>query len=362
MKYQSIHYEQYLQLEKILKAQHLKSEEHGVQAHEEMLFIITHQVYELWFKQIIHELESIHFMFNNNEVDEERIGVAVGRLNRVITIMHLLIEQIKIMETMTPLDFLDFRHYLFPASGFQSFQFRKMEVLLGLKYSERYHYQNIPYYNEFVEEKREELLNLESGKSLLTLISNWLERTPFLQISDFHFLNAYQSAVKAAQEKERKGILESDILQQDEKESRIKALEHAENHFRILFDRAFYASLMHKGELKLSYEATLAALFINVYREEPILQLPYQFLSKLIEIDELLTTWRYRHAQMVMRMLGRKTGTGGSSGHDYLKKTAEKHHIFADLHHVSTFLISRTLLPELPPSLKKKLSFYFTST
>ncbi len=77
MKHQSVHYEQYLSLDQILNAQNPKSVEYGNPAHEEMLFIITHQVYELWFKQIIHELESIHTMFNNHDVDEESIGVAV---------------------------------------------------------------------------------------------------------------------------------------------------------------------------------------------------------------------------------------------------------------------------------------------
>ena len=102
-----------------------------------MLFIIIHQVYALWFKQIKHELTSVLEMFHKDNVDERSIGTACSRLERVEEILKLLIQQIRVLETMTPLDFLDFRNYLFPASGFQSFQFRMVEVMLGLEEEKR---------------------------------------------------------------------------------------------------------------------------------------------------------------------------------------------------------------------------------
>jgi len=79
-------------------------------------------------------------------------------------------------------------------------------------------------------------------------------------------------------------------------------------------------------------------------------------------MDELLTNWRYRHAQRVMRMLGRKTGTGGSSGHEYLMETVKKHQIFIDFHNISTLMIPRSDIPELPEMLKRQLSFSFSNT
>ena len=114
------------------------------------------------------------------------------------------------------------------------------------------------------------------------------------------------------------------------------------------------------GEIRLSYRASLAALLINLYRDEPILHNPFQLLRSLTEIDELVTTWRYRHAQMVLGMLGRKIGTGGSSGHEYLMETAMKHQIFTDLHNISTLLIPRSELPPLPSEVKRELGFYFS--
>ncbi len=119
----SIHYDQYLQLQKILDAQKLRSVEFNKPAHDEMLFIIVHQVYELWFKEILHDIGSVMELFSEGSVKEADIGIAISRLDRVVKIQKILVDQIDIIETITPLDFLDFRNYLLPASGFQSYQF-----------------------------------------------------------------------------------------------------------------------------------------------------------------------------------------------------------------------------------------------
>ncbi len=114
-KYPPVYYSDYLQLDKLLDSQHRKSEEYGNPAHDEMLFIIVHQAYELWFKQIIFELNSVVDMFDDNKVDERNIGIAISRLDRITEIQRILIDQLRVLETMTTLDFLDFRDYLVPA-------------------------------------------------------------------------------------------------------------------------------------------------------------------------------------------------------------------------------------------------------
>lgn len=359
--YSAIHYNSYLELEKILEAQTLRSVELEKPAHEEMLFIITHQVYELWFKQINHELYSIAEMFQNDNVDERNLNTCVGRLDRVIGIFRLLIEQIRVLESMTPLDFLDFRSYLFPASGFQSFQFRELELLLGLKEEKRHIYHGNGYQSVFDEKKKAVLQKLESNKSILELVEDWLERTPFLELGDFNFLEYYQEAVQTMLAKEKKAIMATEVIDAHYKEMRIKMLGDTHTYFANIMDVTKHNELLEKGEVKMSYKATIAILFINLYRDEPILQMPFRLLSRLTDIDDFLTTWRFRHAQMVLRMLGNKVGTGGSSGHKYLSKTAEKHHIFGDLHNASTLLIPRSELPALPDDVKKRLSFYFSS-
>ncbi len=359
-KYTAIHYHSYLELDKLLDAQHPRSakfEKDG--AHDETLFIIMHQVYELWFKQIIHELESIKHIFTTKAVQDEDLNVCVLRLKRVSEILELIIKQIFVMETLTPLDFMDFRNYLFPASGFQSFQFRVMESLLGLRDEDRMTYNGHSYKIVFTDEQKETLTRVEEGGTIFELMESWLERIPFLKFKDFNFLDAYKKAVTNMLDRERVAIEETEYLSAKMKEMRIKMLGGTQTYFKQVLFEEEHKKMQDEGTVRLSHKATLSALLINLYREQAILSTPYNFLMELMNIDELLTTWRYRHAQMVMRMIGNKVGTGGSSGHDYLAKTAEKHKIFKDLHNISSMLIPRSELPELPEALVNELGFRY---
>ncbi len=358
-KFTSIKYDSYLHLDQLLDSQKLRSEELGIPAHDEMLFIVVHQVYELWFKEIIHDLHSVKKMFDEDTVDERNLGVAVNRLNRICEIQKLLIEQIRVMETMTPLDFLDFRNYLFPASGFQSFQFRVIETTLGLPSDKRITYNNSHYASVFTEAEQTFLLDLESKGSMLQSVERWLERTPFLNFEDFNFLQDYKLAVSKMISEEQSSILYSEFLDENSKQMRLKMLGDTETYFNNIFDENRHNELVAEGSLRFSYKATIAALLVNLYRDEPILQMPFNLLQKLTEIDGSLTLWRYRHAQMVLRMLGKKVGTGGSSGFDYLQQTAMRHSIFIDLQNISTLMIPRSHLPILPDHVKRALGFYY---
>ncbi len=360
-KYTTIHYQKYLKIEELLSAQVLRSEQLGEPAHEEMLFIVVHQVYELWFKQIIHELESVIDFFTDNEVIESSLSVAIGRLRRVEDILKLLVEQIGIMETMTPLDFLDFRNYLFPASGFQSFQFRAIECLLGLPEEQRLTYFGQKYSSVFTEDKQKRLDDIYAKGTLLNQVNAWLERTPFLELDGFNFLTEYQTAVNAMLNKETTAINESSYLTEKEKKMRTEMAGSTNTYFKSILEESTHEQLMTEGKKKLSYKATVAALFINLYRDEPILHLPFQFITCLMDIDNQVTNWRYRHAQMVLRMIGNKIGTGGSSGHEYLAKTASLHQIFTDFHGISSLLIPRSELPTLPDGIRDQLNFHFNT-
>ena len=356
----SIHYDQYLQLQKILQAQKLRSAEFKKPAHDEMLFIIVHQVYELWFKEILHDLGSVMDLFKEGVVEEAHIGLAISRLDRIVKIQKILVDQIDIIETMTPLDFLDFRNYLLPASGFQSFQFRQLEVSLGLKRERRISYTQCAYSGVFSDAEQQILNQLEAGDSMFDLVEKWLERTPFLQFESFDFLKEYSKSVDLMLQREEAAINKADYISSHEKQLRIKMLGDTSTYFNSIFDQKIHDEKLKKGILKLSHKATISALLINLYRDEPLLRQPFMFLQKLIDMDELLTSWRNRHAQMVLRTLGQKIGTGGSSGYDYLKRTADSHRVFYDLHNISTLLIPRSFLPELPNQLKERLDFNFS--
>lgn len=357
----SVHYNKYLDLDKVLSAQNPLSGKGSEAAHDEMLFIIIHQTYELWFKQIIHEMDSVMDLLNKETVNEEKLGLFVSRLERINTIIETLVKQIDILETMTSLDFLEFRNHLSPASGFQSHQFRKLEVMLGLKIKNRHQFGGCPYHSQFDGVKKEEILSLEENTSLFNLVEKWLERIPFLNIDGFNFINEYEVAVNKMMDNEILNITTSDYLNSEDKILRTKMIDDNRKYFDKVFDENSHHEAIIKGETSLSYKATMSALLINLYRDEPILHLPYKFLRSIVEMDHQIATWRFRHVQMVEKMLGQKIGTGGSSGQGYLKETVDKHKLFTDFTNISTLMISRSYLPKLPKTIKKQLAFNFTS-
>jgi tryptophan 2,3-dioxygenase len=356
----SIHYNDYLDLDKILDAQTPLSKAGNNEAHEEMLFIIIHQTYELWFKQIIHEIDSVMALLSRQKMDEENVGLVVGRFDRVNKILEVLVKQLDILETMTALDFLDFRNYLSPASGFQSHQFRKIEVMLGLKINKRHQFGGCPYHDQFTGEKKEEILEIEKDTPLFTLVEKWLERIPFLNMEGYDFVDQYKSSVVEMLKNEI-AVINASGLSESDKMIRIKMIEENRKYFDNIFDEKNHLKSIEDGLTKLSYKATMSALLINLYREQPILQLPYKFLRQLVETDHKISLWRFRHVQMVEKMLGQKIGTGGSSGQGYLKKTVDQHRLFEDIANIATLMISREYLPELPKNIKQKLSFNFTN-
>src|SRR3972149_2965233 len=234
-KYSPIYYADYLQLETLLNCQKTKSSDYGTEAHDELLFIIVHQAYELWFKQILHEIDSINHIFTKDSVDERSIGVAVARLHRITEIERLLIEQLRVLETMTPLDFLDFRDYLIPASGFQSFQFRLIENKLGLNDKKRIKYNNAEYLNTLEDLHKKLVIETIKNPSTFELVQSWLERTPFLHYGNFDFWSKYKEAVERMLEKDRNIILNNSALSENNRDMQLKQLESTKENFDSLF-------------------------------------------------------------------------------------------------------------------------------
>jgi len=327
-----MHYSDYLRLDLLLDAQHLQSDQLGAHAHDEMLFIVIHQTYELWFKQLLYELESVNEFMEKPALNDDspELQTIVQRLGRCNTILKLLVQQIDVMETMSPMDFLDFRDMLRPASGFQSIQFKMIEARLGLKFEQRYGQNH--YVSQLREAETKQIRHAESQKSLLELLNGWLERMPFLKENEFWTI--YRT-------------LYMESLSEGEK-------EHA-----ALFDTVFSDDFKPDIAVKrsLSPAACRAGLFIMVYPGYPILQLPYRLLNALLEMDEQLSTWRYRHMHMVHRTIGTRIGTGGSSGRTYLQGTLEKHFIFREIAQLTSFLIERKKLPKLDRQMERRLGF-----
>lgn len=341
-----VHYHDYLQLDKILHAQFPESVKRGEPAHDETLFIIIHQAYELWFKLIHHEVDSALAILRQQEVNDNspELQTLVHRLQRVVTTLRVLVHQIDIMETMNPMDFLDFRDMLRPASGFQSWQFKELEAKLGLKFEHRHGKEY--YVSQLRTEHVDIIRRAEEEKSLLQLLNEWLERMPF-----FEEMENWEGF--SASEPAKEGV---HPFWQEYRLRLSQSLAEAEKGNLQAFDQVFLSSGTDV-EATLSPASSRAALFIMLYRGYPILQLPYQLLNVLLEIDEQLSNWRYRHMNMVHRIIGTRIGTGGSTGKDYLRAAADKHYIFKDIARLTGFLIERKRLPVLGKEMERRLGF-----
>ncbi|NWZ04932.1 T23O dioxygenase, partial [Agelaius phoeniceus] len=361
-------YGEYLQLNKILNAQELESEKKGKKIHDEHLFIVTHQAYELWFKQILWEMDSVRVIFQNGHVrDERNMLKVITRMNRISLILKLLVEQFSVLETMTALDFFDFRYYLSPASGFQSLQFRLLENKIGVPQSLRVPYNRRHYRDNFKGQDHELLLQSEQEPTLLQLVEAWLERTPGLDSEEFDFWGQFEENVLKGLEEEFALIQAK--AESEEKDDLLSEFQKQRDTLLSLFDEKRHEHLLSKGERRLSYKALKGALMIYFYREEPRFQVPFQLLTSLMDLDVLMTKWRYNHVCLVHRMIGGKAGTGGSSGYHYLRSTvSDRYKVFVDLFNLSTFLVPRHWIPKMNPSIHKFLytaeycdSSYFSS-
>ena len=248
-------YQSYLRLHELLSLQQPLSP-----AHDETLFIIVHQVYELWFKCMLHELEHSGDLLSEDQPDR-----AAASLKRALRIVKVLVSQLDIIETMTPLEFRAFRERLGASSGFQSVQFREIEFILGYKR---------PSVLELFPEESPEHRRLEARIGSPTL---WDEFIGLLGRSGYSIPST---------------------------------------------------ALGRWTNCPVGTDSDVQAALIRVYREDPKLT---AFCESLVDLDEGMQEWRYRHLKMVQRTIGTKTGTGGSSGAEYLLSTVLAGPFFPDL-------------------------------
>lgn len=344
---EDLYYSDYIELPTLLNCQNPRSFTSPEDGNDEMLFIIVHQVYELWFKQILFELDLVRHIFQQGRINDnaDDLSKVVQKLKRVGKILELINQQVSVLETMTAMDFLEFRNLLLPASGFQSKQFRLIEARLGLKMEQRYkreYYKSVRR-GSLSETDLLEVNRAENERTLKELIVEWLERMPYL---DEAYWGEYQQVSRANEVGRHK-------FWTDYREAYKASVAQYESARLAEFDRVFFEA----GRGDVSPAAMRAALFITIYRNLPIFHLPFELLNTLSEIDELLSNWRYRHFMMVRRMIGLRVGTGGTSGAGYLEGTLNQHYAFREITELATFLIERSKCPVLPQALQEKVSF-----
>ncbi len=256
-------YSSYLRLGELLDLQTPAS---GGEDHDEMLFIVIHQVYELWFKQVLHEADLLRRALEANDRP-----TVLATLKRILTIFKTLVAQVDILETMTPVSFSSFRYRLDTASGFQSFQFRELEVVLGHR---------APGVAERMPEGSDERRRIQERLGQPSVYHSFLR---------FLALNGYPIPQEA---------LERDVSDPPLEDERIREI------------------------------------LVRIYKTDPWNR---DVCERLVDLDEGIQEWRYRHVKMVQRTIGMKIGTGGSAGVEYLKNTLFKP-LFPDLWTIRTAL------------------------
>jgi tryptophan 2,3-dioxygenase len=235
-------YGSYLRLPQLLDAQHLESDP---PAHDELLFITIHQVYELWFQQLLHEATAVRDALLRPRDDEgDRLWFAQHLLTRMHVIERVLVQQIDVLETMTPQDFLQFRQRLAPASGFQSVQFRELEFLSGAK--------------------------------------------------DPGYVHRFKGLTEAEKARLARRLAEP-----------------------TLWDG--FVHVLGEAGLDASSDEAITASLRTVAQNRSAYSDLWGLAEALLQHDELASAWRARHVVFVERMIGSKTGTGGSTGADYLR-------------------------------------------
>jgi tryptophan 2,3-dioxygenase len=250
----ALSYTSYLAVDELLQLQRPLSD--GPE-HDEMLFIIIHQTYELWFKQLIHEFSEAGRALESGDTHR-----SLAILGRIRTIMKVCVTQVDILETMTPLQFNAFRGYLASSSGFQSAQFRKVEAILGRRDEKMA--------GHLPPDAQEEIAHICKGNSIWDSTLYYLEK--------------------------RGHKMPPSVMQRD------KSIAYTAN-------------------------VEVQDVLLAVHQSDPESAM---VCERLVDIDEGIQEWRYRHVKMVERTIGHKSGTGGSSGTKYLASTLFNP-VFADL-------------------------------
>mmetsp|Transcript_56736 Transcript_56736/g.78689 ORF Transcript_56736/g.78689 Transcript_56736/m.78689 type:complete len:409 (+) Transcript_56736:187-1413(+) len=341
----AISYGEYLQLDGLLSLQAPRSTQYGKPAHDEPLFICVHQVYELWFKQVLHEIDSVASLLTSLDkmADESPMLKISQRLQRVTVTLKLCVAQFDLLFTMSPMDFESFRSYLVPSSGFQSEQFRLLENKLGVRPQQRIKYHGADYKDALTPEQKARVVKSEEDPSLLQLIEAWLERTPGVKTA---WWDKLADNVRRRHEEERAAC--EAIQDAEVRANELASCDINEKTFANFFSPEAHAEALRKGTRRLSHEALKGALLIFLFRDQPRFQLPYAVLLTLQDIDTNLLEWRHKHASLVQRMIGTKMGTGGSSGYMYLRSTvSDRYKVFLDIANLSTYLVPRELIPPL---------------
>jgi tryptophan 2,3-dioxygenase len=348
-------YWDYIKVEELLSLQGGFDNDESKLSNDEVAFIVVHQVYELWFKLILRELSTARDLFRQNPVPDIQLANAARALRRIVVLFEQAVPHFRVMETLTTRDYLDFRDRLIPASGFQSAQLREIEILLGLDDDQR-----LPMGREgsFMAALKSSdgspspalarvQTRAESGPSLKSVLYEWLSRTPIDGPATVESAERFSRAFIEGHRKEiarRIELAKNNALTPDDI-SRLEGRYQAEIAFAERFLMAEDDPNLDAEQRGFRKRVRAAIVFLESYRELPRLAWPREVIDLVLAVEQQMLIWRQRHARMVERVIGRRTGTGGSAGVDYLDQTALRYRVFGDLWAVRTLLLRKPSVP-----------------
>ena len=350
-------YWDYIKVEELLTLQRGLAVDEGTLANDEVMFITIHQIDELWMKLVLRELVGVRDLFAGAVVPEQSLASAVRGLRRVSMLFSHMATHFELMETMTTRDYLAFRDKLSPASGFQSAQLREIEVLLGLNDGDRLPLGHEGSYLDALKDPGgarspaydRVIARIADRPTLREAIHTWLYRTPIQgsrpdeggdeeAVGGFieDFLGAHARQVETV----RSRAIGDALTEKDRRRLATRFTAELDG------ARTFLTAASHPEEDRPRLRRIRAALvFIESYRELPLLAWPREVLDALVAMEQAAVIFRQRHARMVERVIGRRTGTGGSAGVDYLDQTALKYRVLDEVWAVRTLLLREDALP-----------------
>jgi tryptophan 2,3-dioxygenase len=351
-----VSYWNYIKTEQLLSLQSgLQADEEGL-GNDEVMFIVIHQIEELWFKLALREVVAARDFFAQEHVPETALAAAVRGLDRTTETLRHAADHFSLMETMTTRDYLGFRDKLYPASGFQSSQLRELEIILGLKTEDRIPLGHESYLDALKSHDGSESpayrrvkARLEDVPTLHDAVADWLHRTPIAGSRPedegdeevvAQFIDRYCEAARA--EALAVGERAASFALNDDDRKRLRGRYERES----AGARAhLMAEDVDEPDRARTRRVRAALLFIESYRELPLLAWPRAVLDSIVALEQAFVTFRQRHARMVERVIGNRTGTGGSAGVAYLDRTALEYRIFRDVWATRTLLIRESVLP-----------------
>ena len=352
-----MNYWEYIHVEELLALQGGFDGDESKVSNDETLFIVVHQIYELWFKVVLKELSFARDLLRQNPVPDIQLASAVRAFRRVVAIFEQAIQHFRVMETLTTRDYLEFRDRLIPASGFQSAQLREIEILLGLDDAVRIPLGREGSYREALKgadgkpspATRRVEARMAGGPSLKQVVYQWLSRTPIDGPSSQEAVDAFLRRIVDAHRSEieaRTRLAEQQALTPEDVE-RLRARYEKEVAFAEQFLMAEDDPGADAETRAFRRRVRAGIVFLESYRELPRLAWPRELIDGIVELEQAMVIWRQRHARMVERVIGRRTGTGGSAGVDYLDQTALRYRVFNDIWAVRSLLLRKPTLPLL---------------